>query len=91
MQNEKKVLLAMARRKLCQDAIDNDKMEPPFVVLTTDRHGKTASEHSVTLDAEREFIEREIRGAEGDTMDEPFDLKLIDAKKKTKERELNFI
>jgi hypothetical protein len=91
MQNENKVLLAMARRKLCQDAIDNDKMEPPFVVLTTDRHGKIASEHSVTLDAEGEFIEREIRGPEGGGMDEPFDLKLIDAKKRTKERELNFI
>jgi hypothetical protein len=98
MRNEKKaepadtvILLAMARRKLCQDAIDNDRMVPPFAIVTTDRYGNIASEHSVTLDAEGEFTETEIRGSADGRMNQPFDMKLTDAKKKTKERQLNFI
>jgi hypothetical protein len=98
MQNEKKtdpaataILLAMARRKLCEDAIENDQMEPPFAILTTDRYGNIASEHSIVVDADGEFIETEVRGSKGDRMYEPFDMELTDAKKKNKHRELNFI
>jgi hypothetical protein len=98
VQNEKKadpadtaILLAMARRKLCQDAIDNDQMEPPFAILTIDRYGNIASEHSITVDAEGEFTETEIRGSADGRMNQPFDMKLTDTKKEAKERQLNFI
>jgi hypothetical protein len=75
MQNEEKtdpatteILLAMTRRKLCQDAIDNDHMEPPFAILTTDNYGSIASEHSIAVDAEGGFMETEVRGSEAGRM-----------------------
>jgi hypothetical protein len=98
MQNEEKtdpatteILLAMARRKLCQDAIDNDHMEPPFAILTTDNYGSIASEHSIAVDAEGGFMETEVRGSEAGRMCGPFDMLLTDARKRIKGRELNFI
>ncbi len=57
------MLLAMARRKLCQDAIDNDHMEPPFAILTTNKYGSIASEHSIAVDVEGECVETEVRGS----------------------------
>ena len=38
-------------------------MEPPFAILTTDKYGSIASEYSIAVDAEDEFIETEVRGS----------------------------
>jgi len=97
MRNEKKtdpatteILLAMPRRKLCQDAIDNDHMEPPFAILTTDKYGSIASEHSIAVDAEASSWRQKFAlGGRQDVW--PFDMLLTDARKRTKGRKLNFI
>jgi len=71
-------------------------MEPPFAILTTDKYGSIASEHSIGVDAEGEFMATEVRGSEAGRMCEPFGMLLTDARKRTKGREpkgreLNFI
>jgi len=62
-------------------------MEPPFAILTTDKYGSIASEHSIGVDAEGEFMATEVRGSEAGRMCEPFGMLLTDARKRTKGRE----